>query len=101
VSYTLTILAAVKRDAEHGLYQILPRFNPLAEFVASDGHISGSVQLRFEGMSDQSDKDAAAEQYAKIKYEIALKAEAWLPLPERSIPTVLGVVNTLKESIRG
>lgn len=98
VKYTLTIWASWKNDVEYAISQILPRFNPLAEFVMSDQHLQGSVQLRYEGCSDTSEKEAGFDQKAKIRYEIAMTAEAWLPLPELVVPTILGHVNTIRES---
>ncbi len=97
VDYTLTIWAEHKRDAEHILYQTLTRFNPLAEFRMSDGKIVGNVQLRLGGSQDASDKEAGYDQHANIRYEVTIVAEAWLPLPEKIVPTVLGRVAVTKE----
>jgi hypothetical protein len=98
VDYKLTIWAERKRDAEHILYQALTRFNPLAEFRMFDGKLAGSVQLRYGGCNDASDKEAGADQHANVRYEISTTAEAWLPLPEKIVPTVLGGVTMLRES---
>ncbi len=97
VEYTLTIWAEHKRDAEYILYQVLTRFNPLAEFRMFDGKLEGNVQLRFGGSQDASDKEAGYDQHANIRYEVTTTAEAWLPLPEKIVPTVLGRVSVLKE----
>lgn len=91
VEYTMTILAEHKRDAEYALAQVINRFNPLAEFEAFDGHIRGVVTLRPGTSQDQSDKEASADQWAKIKYEITTTVEAWLSLPEQVIPTVINL----------
>lgn len=91
VTYKLSVWAEFKRDVEIIISQVVPRFNPLAEFRANDGHIVGTVTLRYDGFDDSSDKDTSSEQMAKVKYELAVSAEAWLPLPEQVIPTVLGV----------
>lgn len=101
VKYTLTIWASWKNDADHALQQILTRFNPLAEFVMRDQHLQGSVQLRYEGAADTSEKEAGFDQKAKTRYEISMTAEAWLPLPELVVPTILGHVNTVKEYATG
>lgn len=97
VDYTLTAWAEHKRDAEYILYQTLTRFNPLAEFRMYDGKLEGNVQLRFNGSNDASDKETGHDQYANVRYEITMSAEAWLPLPEKIVPTVLGRVTNLKE----
>ena len=91
VEYTIEIWAETKRDAEHAIYQMMPRFNPLAEFRATDDHVVGTVQLRFGGVSDVSDKEVPAEQLAKIKYELSTTAEAWLSLPEQIVPTIINI----------
>jgi len=92
VNYTLSIWAETKRDAEHILYQVLTRFNPLAELVVSDEHNVGSVQMKLTASTDDSDKEAAAEQHAKVKYGVSYAAEAWLSLPKKVMPTILGTV---------
>lgn len=99
VDYKLTIWAEHKRDAEYILYQALTRFNPLAEFRMFDGKLAGTVQLRYGGSNDASDKEAGADQHANVRYEITTTAEAWLPLPEKIVPTVLGRVTIIKESL--
>ena len=98
VKYTMTVWASWKRDADNALEQILTRFNPLAEFVMSDQHLQGSIQLRFEGSADTSEKEAGFDQKAKTRYEFSMTAEAWLPLPELIVPTILGHVNIVRES---
>ena len=91
VDYTFTLWAETKTDAEYTLYQILQRFNPLAEFIANDGHVSGTVVMKLDGSSDISDKEAGAEQLAKIRYEMTITTEAWLSLPEKVVPSILSI----------
>lgn len=97
VEYNITVWAEHKRDADYILYQMLTRYNPLAEFRMFDGKLEGNVQLRFGGHQDASDKEAGFDQKANVRYELTTTAEAWLPLPEKIIPTVLGRVTALKE----
>lgn len=99
VEYNIAIWAEHKRDAEYILYQILTRFNPLAEFRMFDGKLEGNVQLRFGGSQDASDKEAGYDQQPAVRYEVTATAEAWLPLPEKIVPTVLGRVAMLKERV--
>lgn len=99
VDYNLTIWAEHKRDAEYILYSVLTRFNPLAEFRMFDGKLEGNVQIRFSGSQDASDKESGFDQHANIRYEVTTVAEAWLPLPEKIVPTVLGRVTALKERV--
>lgn len=97
VSYTMIVWANRKRDIEYIMYQVMTRFNPLAEFRMFDGKIAGAVQLRFNGVSDASDKEVGHDERAKVRYEVDMQAEAWLPLPEKIVPTILGRVNILRE----
>lgn len=99
VDYSLTLWAEHKRDAEYALYQILTRFNPLAELRASDDHNVGYVQMTLNGAPDSSEKEAAADQQAKIKYEVNYIAEAWLSIPEKIVPLISGSVYSISESI--
>jgi len=97
VDYNMIIWTESKRDAEYVLYQTLTRFNPLAEFRMFDGKVEGNIQLQFNGSTDASDKEAGHDQNAKVRYEVSMTAEAWLPLPEQIVPTVLGRVMSLQE----
>jgi len=99
VEYNLIIWAERKRDAEYILYQVLTRFNPLAEFIMFDGKLEGGVQIRFGGSTDASDKEAGFDQLARVRYEFNCTAEAWLPLPEKIVKTVLGRTVVLKERV--
>jgi len=99
VEYEVTIWAEHKRDAEYIIYQILTRFNPLAEFRMFDGKLEGNVQLLYKGCVDASDKETGFDQQASVRYEVTVTAEAWLPLPEKVVPTVLGQVNTFRETV--
>lgn len=99
VDYDLLVWAEHKRDLDYILYQISIRFNSsIAEFVMFDNHIKGSVQLRFGGYTDASDKEAPYDQQAYKRYEFKMTAEAWLPLPEKVVPTVLGTASVLREA---
>jgi hypothetical protein len=99
VDYKFIIWAEHKRDAEYILFQTLTRFNPLAEFRMFDGKIEGNVQLRFGGSTDASDKETGFDQHANVRYEVTTTAEAWLPLPEKIVKTVLGRVVNLQERL--
>jgi hypothetical protein len=101
VDYDLLVWAEHKRDLEYILYQISIRFNPLAEFVMFDEHLQGAVQLRFGGFTDASDKEATYDQQQYRRYEFKMTAEAWLPLPEKVVPTVLGTNTAIREGRLG
>jgi hypothetical protein len=97
VEYKLIVWTERKRDMEHILYQVLTRYNPMAEFRMFDGHLVGNVQLRYGGAIDTSDKEIGHDQHANVRYEVSTTAEAWLPLPEQVCKTVLGKVSLLQE----
>jgi len=97
VKYSMIVWTEFKRDAEYVNYQIATRFNPIAEFRMFDAHLAGNVQLRFEGGSDASDKETGFDQQANVRYEFSFTAEAWLPLPPKLVPTVLGTVGVIGE----
>jgi len=97
IDYSLSLWAESKTDAENAMYQIMTRFHPLAEFVVEDEYLKGAVQLRFNGFSDASDKEAPADDHPKVRYEISVTMEGWLPLPEKTLPTILGTVHNFKE----
>jgi len=99
IDYTLSMWTERKRDMEFIMHQILIRFHPLAEFIVDDeSGMRGSVQLRFGDAIDNSDVDIGAEELAKVRYDINVTMEGWLPLPEKILPTVLGKVVTLHEN---
>lgn len=98
VDYELIVWAEHKTDAEYALYQISTRFHPLAQFKMNDEHIYGWITLKDKGFTDASDKETGHDQKSKIRYEFRMTAEAWLPLPEFVVPTVLGHINVVKET---
>jgi len=97
VDYQLSIWTEWKDDADFIQFQIVTRMNPLAEIEIDDGHLRGQVQIKFNGATDSSEIDIGADELAKVRYDIDISCEAWLPLPEKVVPTVLGKVATLHE----
>ena len=101
VNYAISIWAEHKRDAEYVFYQMLTRFNPLAELRVSDGISVGCVQMKLDSSTDASEKEATAEQYAKVRYEITYTAEAWLSIPPKVMPVILGQVTVDETGLLG
>jgi hypothetical protein len=98
IDYTLSFWTERKRDMEYIMQQVLIRFNPLAEFkVQDEGGLVGNVQMRLGECTDNSDIDIGAEDLAKVRYDVNITIEGWLPLPEKVLPTVLGKVATLHD----
>lgn len=99
VSYELNVIASTKTDIEHAAYQIAVRFNPMAEFFMSDGHMSGAVQLRYSGFRDASDKESGFDDISVIRYDFGMMAEAWIPLPEKIVPAIVNYISSFKDGI--
>lgn len=94
LSYQLTLWAERKTDAEYILWQILVRFNPMAQWIVQDEWLRGVVDAFMQGYTNSSDVDAANDQLALVRYDFNILVEGWLPLPTRVVPTILGGVET-------
>jgi hypothetical protein len=102
IEYQISIWAERKRDAEYIQYDIMTRFNPLAVIEVGDEHINGPLTLSFNGMTDSSDIEMGADDVPKIRYDISISAEGWLPIPtSKIVPSVLGRVTTLNDEDTG
>lgn len=98
IDYTLSFWTERKRDMEYIMHQIIIRFNPLAEFrVDDEAGLRGNVQMRLGEMTDNSDIDIGAEELAKVRYDVNITIEGWLPLPEKILPTALGRVVSMHD----
>jgi len=97
VDYTFSLWAERKRDIEYIAYQITTRFNPLAEIIVEFEHLRGNIRGKIGEITNNSDIDIGAEELAKVRYDISTTWEAWLPLPEKVVPTILGRVGVLSE----
>lgn len=97
MNYTLSVWAERKRDIEYIEYQIITRFNPIAEWSVEDEFMRGNIIGTYEGSTDNSDIDIDANQLAKVRYDVNIKIEGWLPLPGKVVPTILGDIKTLHE----
>ena len=97
IDYALALWAERKRDIEYITYQIITRFNPLARWVVEDEWMCGDIHATLESCTDSSDIDIDANQLAKVRYDINITIEGWLPLPGRITPTVLGRATSLED----
>lgn len=97
VNYTLSVWAEHKRDLEYINYQIRRRFHPVAEFLIEDEHLRGSVFMKYNGQTVAIDDEVPADQRANKRYDYNITIEAWMPLPERVVPAILGTVTSLRE----
>ncbi len=97
LEYTISWWTEHKKDAEWMLYELLPRFNPLCEIVVEDTQWRGPLTMRLGDWKDDSDKSQDAKQKEFKKYVMDITAEAWLPLPDQIVKTVVGRVQTIEE----
>ena len=98
LDYTLSFWTERKRDIEYIMHQILIRFNPLGEIrIEDESGLRGNAQIRLGDSSDNSDIDVGAEDLAKVRYDVNVTLEGWLPLPDKILPTALGKVTSLHE----
>jgi hypothetical protein len=102
LNYTLSMWAERKRDIDYMLFQIAPRFNGgLAEFSVDAGIVTGTIVMKMNNYTDNSDIEKEASDLALVQYDMSITAEAWIPLPEKIVPTVLGAAVTLVEDPTG
>jgi len=97
VDYTFSIWGERKRDVEYATYQIVTRFNPLAELKIEYETVKGNIRGKLGDVTDSSDIDIGANELAKVRYDLSSTWEAWLPLPEKVVPTILGRVGIVAE----
>lgn len=96
LSYTATLWTERKDEAEYVLYQLLTRFNPMAQWIVEGEYHSGVVDAKFQGYTDSSDIDVAADEYAKVRYDFSVLVEGWLPLQREIVPAILGKIESME-----
>ena len=100
LDYTLEIWTEYKSDAEHAIYSIASRFNPLASFFLSDATgISHELVMKMISSSDTSELEADQATHAKVKKNINIQVEGWLPISTKILPTVLSNPISVKEGV--
>lgn len=97
IDYTFSMWAERKRDIEYPMYEIITRFNPFAEAMVEFETLKGNIRGKLGEVTDNSDIDIGAEELPKVRYDITTTWEAWLPLPEKVMPTILGRVGIFSE----
>lgn len=97
VNYSLSVWAETRSDLEYIQYQIVSRFNPIAEFLVEDEYLRMTLVLHYNGMTSAVDDEVPPDQRANKRYDYSIQMEGYLPLPERLVPTILGRVTTLKD----
>jgi hypothetical protein len=97
LDYTLSIWTFRKKEMGYILHQIQSRFDPMAEWVVEDEFMCGHVLATFEGGTNNNDIDVGAEEWAKVRTDLSIKVEGWLPRSGTIVPTILGQVTSLEE----
>ncbi len=97
VNYSLSVWAEHKRDLEYIQYQIVTRFNPIAEFLTEDEYLKMTLVLHYDGMTTAVDDEVPPDQRQNKRYDYNIHMEGYLPLPERIVPSILGRVTTLRD----
>jgi len=93
ISYAVTVWCEHKHDADSLLFQIMTRFNPVAQWTVEDPWMKGVVEAWLDGYTDSSDIDVSPDERAKVRYDFAIRVEGWLPIPgEKIVKTILGRV---------
>lgn len=96
-NYTLSVWAEKRRDLEYIVWQVVTRFNPVAEWTVQDEFMRGNIYATMEGVSNNTDIDVNANELSKVRADINIKIEGWMPLPAKYVPTVLGQIQTVNE----
>jgi hypothetical protein len=97
ISYSLSVWAEHKRDLEYIQFQILSRFNPLAEFKVEDEYMRATIILHYEGTTISVDDEVPADQRANKRHDYKVLCESYLPLATRIVPSILGRAIVLKD----
>lgn len=97
ITYECSIWAERKEHAEYALMEIIPRFDPLATVFIEDEYQEYTVVMKFTGYNDNSDVDIAADELAKVRYDMSIEMEGWLPRTQKKQPSILGRAATLNE----
>jgi hypothetical protein len=98
IEYTLAVWTERKRDMEHVIAQVLPRMNPLATFKVDDGKMIYTAVMKMNSCTNNSDIDIGAEELAKVRYDISVTVEGYIPVAHTlTKKTVLGRVGVFRE----
>jgi hypothetical protein len=104
IGYQLDIWAKYRADANALVEQVLVKFaRPYISLEVDLGEAWGirRVQLRNDGVSDNSELEVDGEQERNLRHTVSLVLEGWLPLPGKWVTTVRDTivdVNIYKES---
>lgn len=101
VTYSLSVMTESKTDEGHCMTSIMRRFQSgIAEFIVNSAYSQWVARANYTGSDTQTEQrvDDGAKSFVVTVYKMSV--EAWLPLPERSVPTAL-VINKQIEAMDG
>lgn len=99
ISYTITIWANQKTDAENIIRQITDRFDHGLQDrirIETESHV-GQAIVEMKTVSFNGDVDVDSETQPKVRYDLTFSVEAWVPRKTVSVPTILGEIISIKE----
>lgn len=99
IAYTVTVWANQKTDAENIIRQITDRFDHGLQDrirIETENHV-GQAIIEMKSVSYTGDIEVDSETQPKIRYDISLSLEAWVPRKTVSVPTILGEIISIKE----
>jgi len=99
VEYAISIWGEFKQDVEAIQTNIIKRMNPTATFTVDDDHVRQFVRIVDNGITNSSDIELTAKERPKVIYDISLSVDYAIAINERIVPTVLGRIASIKESV--
>lgn len=101
ISYSIDLMAEHKREAEHALYAIISKINPIGSYFMEEPSmgISHEVIIHPGTNTDASDLEADSNTRAYVKKVITVTMEGWLPTPTKVVPNILAKPLFIKEGI--
>lgn len=99
IEYTITIWANQKTDAEHIIRQITDRFDHGLQDrirIETSDHV-GQAIMEMKGVNFTGDIEPDSETQPKIRYDISISLEAWVPRKTVAVPTILGEIISIRE----
>lgn len=101
VEYNVAIWCEYKHDAEYIMTDIIRRSSPMATVEVEDEYVQQVVRITSSAGNNSSDIDIGAKERAKVIYEVPLRVEYSIPINEKIVPTILGRIVTIKETVSG
>lgn len=101
IDYTLDLIAEHKHEAEHALFSIIARLNPIGSYFLEESSMGLAHEIIIHPVSstDNSDLEMDDNSRAYVKKTINIRMEGWLPTPTKIVPNILAKPFFIKEGI--